>query len=59
MDNSEVNEPDPSKDKLRVEGESPSGMPETSPISDLEKWLKPDTPDEIIERFSGIRRRAS
>ena len=59
MDNSEVTGPDPGKDKPRVEGQSPSGMPETSPVSDLEKRLGPDTPDEIVERCSGIQRRAS
>lgn len=34
-------------------------MPETNSTSDLEEWLKPDTSDKIVERFTRIQRRAS
>ena len=59
MSDPEINEADRDKGKLRIDSEDLSAVPETSPIADLEKWLKPDAPDEIKERFSGIQRRVS
>ena len=45
MSDPEINEADRDKGKLRVDSEDLSAVPETSPIADLEKWLKPDAPD--------------